>query len=62
MSSAAQRINGDKTAIRPFRVSFPESDLRISSARLYWESKLAFFAPKGGIDSCRRERLSRRAL
>ena len=33
----------------------------VSSARLYWESKLAFFAPKG-VPSRRGERLSRRDL
>ena len=34
----------------------------VSSARLYWESKLAFFAPKGVTAPGRRERLSRRDL
>ena len=34
----------------------------VSSARLYWENKLAFFAPKGVADPGRRERLSRRDL
>ena len=34
----------------------------ISSARLYWENKLAFFAAKNVDDPGRRERLSRRAL
>ena len=34
----------------------------VSSARLYWESKLAFFAPKGVADPDRRERLPRRDL
>ena len=34
----------------------------VSSARLYWESKLAFFAPKGVADPDCRERLSRRDL
>ncbi len=33
----------------------------VSSARLYWESKLAFFAPKG-VRFRRRERLPRRDL
>ena len=34
----------------------------VSSARLYWESKLAFFAPKGVAPPGRRERLPRRDL
>ena len=34
----------------------------VSSARLYWESKLAFFAPEGRHHPGGRQRLSRRAL
>ena len=34
----------------------------VSSARLYWESKLPFFAPKGRRHTRRRQRLSRRDL
>lgn len=43
----------------------PKADLTntaISSARLYWESKLAFFAPKGVLIPHCRKRLSRRNL